>query len=143
MEISSCGAGLVLDIGWNGDGSSVIYGLVLSFALFVAKIGGGPFKLCSGCLWDNFGGVLSPERVDSTGFSLRMLIAGKKCNFTGECFETGSTSEKNIVVGYWTLVGDFWVVNGELFDLRSLMSTLLKILLTKKFNDCSCSWQIF
>jgi len=61
MEISSCGAGLVLDIGWNGDGSSVIYGLVLSFALCVAKIGGGPFKLCSGCLWDYFGGVLSPE----------------------------------------------------------------------------------
>lgn len=50
MEILSCGAGLVLDIGWNGDGSSVMYGLVLSFVLCVAKIGGGPFKLCSGCL---------------------------------------------------------------------------------------------
>lgn len=61
MEILSCGAGLVLDIGWNGDGSSVMYGLVLSFVLCVVKIGGGPFKLCSGCLWDNFGGVRSSE----------------------------------------------------------------------------------
>ena len=32
----------MLDIGWNGDDSSVMYGLVLSFALCVAKIGGGP-----------------------------------------------------------------------------------------------------
>ena len=28
METSSCGAGLVLDMGWNGDRSSVMYGFV-------------------------------------------------------------------------------------------------------------------
>ena len=33
------------------------------------------------------------QRIIVTGFSLRILVAGKRCNIAGEYFERGSTSE--------------------------------------------------
>ena len=38
-----------------------------------------------------------------SGFSLRILVAGERCNFTGKYFERGSTSEYEIVIGYGML----------------------------------------
>ena len=33
------------------------------------------------------------QRIIVTGFSLRILVAGERCNIAGEYFERGSTSE--------------------------------------------------
>ena len=33
------------------------------------------------------------QRIIVTGFSLRILVAGERCNTTGEYFERGSKSE--------------------------------------------------
>ena len=52
-----------------------------------------------------------------TAFSSRILVAGERCNITGEHFERGSTSEKKIIIGYQTLAREFSVVNGEFSDL--------------------------
>ena len=61
-----------------------------------------------------------------SGFSLRILVAGERCNVTGEYFERGSTSEYKIVIGYRTFAGESCIVNGELSDRRSQMNTLYK-----------------
>ena len=37
-----------------------------------------------------------------SGFSLRILVAGERCNVTEEYFESGSKSEYKIVIGYRT-----------------------------------------
>ena len=58
------------------------------------------------------------------GFSLRILVAGERCNVTGEYFERGSTSEYKIVIGYRTFAGESCIVNGEFSDRRSQMNTL-------------------
>ena len=50
-------------------------------------------------------------------FSLRILVAGERCNFTGEYCERGSMSQYKIVIGYRTLAGEFCVVNGEFSNL--------------------------
>ena len=57
------------------------------------------------------------------GFSLRILVAGERCNVTGEYSERGSTSEKKIVIGYPMLAGEICVVNRELSDVQCLMNT--------------------
>jgi len=46
-----------------------------------------------------------------SGFSLRILVAGERCNVTGEYFERGSTSEYNIVIGYQTFAREISIVN--------------------------------
>ena len=61
-----------------------------------------------------------------SGFSLRILVAGERCNVTGEYFERGSTSEYKIVIGYRTFAGVSCVVNGEFSDLRCRMNNLYK-----------------
>ena len=72
-----------------------------------------------------------PANIDQirntfAGFSLRILVAGERCNVTGEHFERGSTSEKKklMVIGYGKLKRDFCVVKGEFSDFRCLMNTL-------------------
>ena len=62
------------------------------------------------------------NRAPSSGLSLRILVAGERCNVTGEYFEGGSTSEFKIVIGYRTFAGESCVINGELSDLRCLMN---------------------
>ena len=59
-----------------------------------------------------------------TGFSLRILVAGERGNVTEEYFKRGSTSKKNIVIGYQMFAGEFCLVNGEFFNLQCLMNTL-------------------
>ena len=61
-----------------------------------------------------------------SGFSLRILVAGERCNVTGEYFESGSKSEYKIVIGYRTFTGELCVVDGEFSDLRCRMNTLYK-----------------
>ena len=65
------------------------------------------------------------EYINYTGFSLRILVAGERCNVTGEYFERGSTSEYKIVIGYRTFAAESCIVNGEFSDRRSQMNTLL------------------
>ena len=55
---------------------------------------------------------------------LRIVVAGERCNVTGEHFQRGSTSQK-IVIGYRTLAREFCVVNGECSDLCCLLNTLM------------------
>ena len=71
--------------------------------------------------------------MDIAGFSLRILVAGERCNVTGEYFERGSMSEKNIVISYLVLVGEFCVVKGEFSELRCLMNTLIL-----RLEGCKC-----
>ena len=63
-----------------------------------------------------------------SGFSLRILVAGERCNVTEEYFERGSTSEYKIAIGYRTFAGELCVVNGEFSDLRCRMNILYKLL---------------
>ena len=59
------------------------------------------------------------------GFLLRILVAGERCNVTGEYFEKGSTTEYIVVIGYRTIAVKFSAVNGEFSNLRCLrMNTL-------------------
>ena len=59
------------------------------------------------------------------GFLLRILVAGERCNVTGEYFEKGSTTEYIVVIGYRTIAVTFSAVNGEFSNLRCLrMNTL-------------------
>ena len=37
--------------------------------------------------------LLEINRAPSSGLSLRILVAGERCNVTGEYFESGPTSE--------------------------------------------------
>ena len=66
------------------------------------------FKLDNLCLLHNY-------------YQLRVFIkileAGERCNVTGEYFETGSTSEYNVVIGYQTFAGELSIVNGEFSNL--------------------------
>ena len=57
---------------------------------------------------------------------MRILVAGERCNVTGEYFESGSKSEYKIVIGYRKFTGELCVVNGEFSDLRCRMNTLIK-----------------
>ena len=50
-------------------------------------------------------------------FSLRILVAGERCNVTGEYFEGGSTSKYNKVIGYQTFAGELRIINQEFSDL--------------------------
>ena len=50
-------------------------------------------------------------------FSLRILVAGERCNVTGEYFEGGSASKYNIVIGYQTFAGELSIINQEFSDL--------------------------
>ena len=59
-----------------------------------------------------------------SGFSLRILVAGVRCNIPGEYFENTPCLNKKIVIGYLTLAGDFCVVNGEFSNLWCLINTL-------------------
>ena len=52
-----------------------------------------------------------------TGFSLRILVAGERCNVTEKYFESGSMLEQKIVIGYQMFAGEFFVVNEEFSDL--------------------------
>ena len=52
-----------------------------------------------------------------TGFSLRILVAGERCNVTEKYFESGSMLEQKIVIGYQMFAGEFFVVNREFSDL--------------------------
>ena len=61
-----------------------------------------------------------------SGFSLRILVAGERRNFTGEYFERGSTSEYKTVIGYRTFAGEPCVVNGKFSVLRCRVNTLHK-----------------
>ena len=81
-------------------------------------------KLACDCL-ENFDPglpLLEMNRAPSSGLSLRILVAGERCNVTGEYFERGSTSEFKIVIGYRTFAGESCVINGELLDLQCLMN---------------------
>ena len=62
-----------------------------------------------------------------TGFLLRILVAGERCNCTGEYCERDSMSEQKIAIGYCSLAGEFCVVNEEFSDLRCSMNTLQKL----------------
>ena len=62
-----------------------------------------------------------------TGFSLRILVAGERCNCTGEYCERDSMSEQKIAIGYCSLGGELGVVNREFSDLRCSMNTLQKL----------------
>ena len=53
-------------------------------------------------------------------FLIRILVAGERCNVTGEYFEKGSTSEQKVVIGYRTLAGEFSAVKEEFSYLRRL-----------------------
>jgi len=64
-----------------------------------------------------------------SGVSLRILVAGERCNVTGEYFERGSTFQYIIVIGYRTFAGELSVINGEFSDLRCRMNTLYKAIL--------------
>ena len=64
------------------------------------------------------------NKTQVSGFSLRILVAGERCNITEEYFERGSTSEYKIVIGYRMFDGELCIVNGEFPDLRCLMNTL-------------------
>ena len=44
-------------------------------------------------------------------FSLRILVAGERCNVTGEYFERGPYLSKKIVITYLTLARELSVVN--------------------------------
>ena len=57
-------------------------------------------------------------------FSLRILVAGEKCNVTGEYFERGQYLSKKIIITYLTLAGELSVVNRKFSDLQCLMKTL-------------------
>ena len=68
-----------------------------------------------------------------SGFSLRILLAGEKCNVTRDYFERGSMSESKIVIEYGTLAREFCIVNGEFSDVWCLTNTLYtKLILRKK-----------
>ena len=56
---------------------------------------------------------------DMAGFSFRILVAGERCNITGEYFEKGSMSEWKVVICYQTLAGEFSLVKG-VWIFRSL-----------------------
>ena len=77
------------------------------------------------------------------GFSLRILVAGERCNVTGEYFERGSTSEYKIVIGYRTFAGESCIVNGEFSDRRSQMNTLSKFTSLRSFPACTLLLLIF
>ena len=62
--------------------------------------------------------------LKSQGFSLRILVAGERCNFTGEYCESPCLNRKIIVIGYRMLAREFCVANGELSDLQCLMNSL-------------------
>ena len=66
------------------------------------------------------------KHLHESGFSLRILVEGERCNVTEEYFESGSKSEYKIVIGYRTFVGELCIVNGEFPDLRCQMNTLYK-----------------
>ena len=75
-----------------------------------------------------------------TVFSLRNLVAGERCHVTGEHFKRGwSTSEKKIILGYWTSAEECCVVNGEFSDLRSMPNEhpvyMLQVKFTKIYNN--------
>ena len=72
-------------------------------------------------------GLVTVKCSTYPGFSLRIQVAGERCNITGEFFERGSMSEQHnkIIIGYRMLGGEFCVVKGEFTDLRCLMSTLI------------------
>ena len=65
-------------------------------------------------------------RLYESGFSLRILVAGERCNITEEYFERGSTSEYKIVIGYRMFAGESCIVNREFYDHRCRMTTLYK-----------------
>ena len=65
-----------------------------------------------------------PKGQSLSGVSLRILVAGERCNITGEYFEKGSTSEWKVVIGYQTLAGELSLVNREFSHLWCLMKTL-------------------
>ena len=66
-----------------------------------------------------------------SGFSLRILVAGERCNVTGEYFERGSMSGYNIVIGYQTFAGELSIVNRIFSDLWCLMNSLIINYITK------------
>ena len=76
---------------------------------------------------------LSWNTIALSRVSPRILVAGERCNFTGEYCERGSMSEHKIVIGYHTLNGEFCVVNREFSDLRWLINTLSKAMKLQKF----------
>ena len=62
----------------------------------------------------------------NTGFTLRILVAGERCNVTGKkYYERGSTSERKIVIGYRTLARELCIVNREFSNLRCLINTMI------------------
>ena len=61
--------------------------------------------------------------VKYAGFSLRILVAGERCNVTGENIILWMLEWK-IFIGYRTSAGEFCVVNREFSDLRCLLNTL-------------------
>ena len=75
---------------------------------------------------------VQPANIDQirntfAGFSLRILVAGERCNVTGKHFEREAPhlrKKKLIVIAYQTLTREFCVVNGEFSDLQCLMNTL-------------------
>ena len=57
--------------------------------------------------------------------SLRILLAGERCNVKGEYCDRGPISEfKKIVRGYWKFAREFCIVNREFSDLWYPIDTL-------------------
>ena len=61
---------------------------------------------------------------DFLWLSVRLLVAGERCNVTEEYFEKASMSVQKEVIGYQTLLREFCTINGEFSELRCLMNTL-------------------
>jgi len=65
------------------------------------------------------------------GFSLRILVAGERCNVTGKYFLIkGLHIWIEVVTGYWKFAGEFCIGNREFYNLLHLMNTLIEYFYT-------------
>ena len=67
--------------------------------------------------------VFTKQNINSR-FSVRIIVAGERCNVTGESWKESPRLNNNIV-GHQTLAEEFCLVNKEFSDLQCLMNILL------------------
>jgi len=74
--------------------------------------------------WQQYGSLFNAW---NDWFSLRILVAGERCDVTGEYLKEAPHLNKkyNAVISYWTLVREFCIVNRECSNLCCIMNTPL------------------
>ena len=68
--------------------------------------------------------VLTQIVAQTTGFSLKILVAEKGATLQENILKDAPCLNKNMALGYGMLAGEFCIVNREFSDLQCLMNTL-------------------